>query len=153
MANPAAVIALDVDGTDLQQDPIGIFLQIIAGGPYETSLVRGEDITVPSLEGQVPLSRVGHERKIVLRGYVAGTGTDEQDQRIDFEELALSLVELFDPRTIVTMTAELPSGAVATITCRPQAPMLWDEVVPSMSRLQVEFLSTDPDWVITPAGS
>jgi hypothetical protein len=152
MTNAAAVIGLTVNSTDLQTDPIGYFFEVTQGGPYDIVEVRGSDVRVPSLEGQIPRSRVGDSREIRLEGHAMGTGADEQAQRIDYETRALALAALFDPRDLVTITLILPSGATATIEARTES-MLRKDRTPAYAEYNVQLESADPEWVVTPAGS
>jgi hypothetical protein len=152
MTNAAAVIGLSVEGTDLQTNPIGYFFEIVRGGPYDIVQVRGSDVRVPSLEGQVPRSRVGDGREIELAGHVMGIGMDEAAQRSNFETRALALAALFDPRILRTITLLLPSGATATIEARTES-LLRKTHTPAYEEYNVQLESVDPEWVITPAGS
>lgn len=153
MTNAAAVIGLDYGGTDLQEDPFGIFLEVIHG-LNESPAVRGVDVTVPGRDGQVVGSRVVHVTAIELEGYVAGQGSDESAQRADFAAMRTTLKALFDPTTSATLTATLEDGATATITARALGNgLLWAQVTPACARLNVTLESVDPEWVVTPAGS
>lgn len=80
MANPAASIPLTFGGTDLQQNPIGIFLQL--KNPNDGPSVRGSDTTVPGLTGRIARSRIGDRWTIDLEGLVAGTGNEVQSVTI-----------------------------------------------------------------------
>jgi hypothetical protein len=75
MTNPAAAIPLTVGGTDVQQNPIGIFLEIVRG-LSETAEVRGVDTLVPGLAGRIARNRLGDTRRLLLEGLVAGTGNE-----------------------------------------------------------------------------
>lgn len=153
MTNAAAVIGLDYGGTDLQENPFGIFLEVIRG-LNETPAVRGVDVTVPGRDGQVAGSRVVHVLPIELEGYIAGQGSDEDTARADFATMRTQLKALFDPTVSRTLTATLEDGSTATITARALGGgMLWAQIVPACARLNVTLESVDPEWVVTPAGS
>lgn len=77
MSNPAAVIGLTFGGTDVQQQPIGIFLELVRGFGEGPS-VRGTDTVVPGLVGRIARNRVADTWRIELRGMVAGTGNEIQ---------------------------------------------------------------------------
>lgn len=81
MANPAAVVGLTFGGTDIQQNPIGIFLEIVEG-LNEGPSVRGSDTVVPGLAGRIARNRVADRWDIELRGLVAGTGNEVQSVTI-----------------------------------------------------------------------
>lgn len=153
MTNAAAVIGLTVDGTDVQQATIGIFLELVRG-LNEPPRVRGVDTVVPGLAGRIARNRVSDGFILELRGYVAGTGSDEAAQRGDFRELVNTFRALFDPtRDPVDVVATLEDGSTATCSARALPTAVWDQVVPSMARVSLEMESLDADWVIEPIGS
>ena len=151
MANAAAVIPLDYGGTDLQTDPIGWLFEI-KRGLNEPAEVRGIDLVISHLAGQVSGSREGHRRLIELRGPVMGQGADEATQRADFADMRETLRALFDPKVTRVLTATLENGATATINAKTLN-AAWIEVTPTWFNVSIELESLDPDWVITPAGS
>jgi hypothetical protein len=130
MSNGAATLPLTVDGTDVQQDPIGIFLELVHG-LNEGPSVRGEDDTVPSLEGRTPLNRVGDTWRLEVRGWIAGVGPTGALQRASYRTLASQVRTMFDPRRQpISVAVVLEDGSVASIMARPQPTPLWTEHVP-----------------------
>lgn len=75
MTNSYATIPLTFGGTDVQQNPIGIFLEIYRG-LNEVPSVRGIDTVVPGLAGRIARNRVVGVLAIELRGMVRGTGNE-----------------------------------------------------------------------------
>jgi hypothetical protein len=147
MTNAAAVIGLTYDGTDIQQNPIGIFLEIVRG-LAEGPTVRGSDTVVPGLTGRIARNRTADVWTIDLEGWVAGTGVDEDAQRSDFVTLRATLGTLFDPtRAPADLVATLEDGSTLTIVARPLPTPLWGQQVPSMAKIayQLEAVS---DWVV-----
>lgn len=152
MSNGAAVIGLTFDGTDVQQNPIGIFLEITKGlneGPE----VRGTDTVVPGLTGRIARNRIADRWVIELQGYVAGIGSTEAAQREHFRDLVTTFRALFDPTALpATLAAETEDGGTQTISARTLPTVLWEQVVPSMARVSVQLEAVE-DWVVTVAGS
>lgn len=152
MTNAAAVIGLTFDSTDIQQNPIGIFLEI-KRGMYEGPEVRGSDTVVPSRTGRIARNRVADRWVIELEGYVAGRGATEAAQREHFLDLVDIVRALFDPTSLpATLSAEMQDGGTRTIEARTLPTVLWDQVVPSMARVSVQLEAVE-DWVVTVAGS
>lgn len=153
MTNAAAVIGLTVDGTDVQQDPIGIFLELVRG-LNEPPRVRGLDTVVPGAPGRLARNRVSDGFVLELRGYVSGTGSDEEAQRGAYRDLVNTFRVLFDPtRDPVDVVATLEDGSTASCSARALPTAVWDQIVPAMARVSVEMESLDADWVIEPGGS
>lgn len=149
MSNAAAAIGLTYRALDLQEQPFGIFLEIVQG-MNDVAEVRGVDVTVPALEGQIEASRVKHIRNIELRGYVAGQGSTNADQVADFRSMVSTLQALFDPTVMGTLEATLEDGSTATIEARTIGDgLLWTQIVPACARLSVRMESIDPEWVVS----
>ena len=146
MSNNAATLPLTVDGTDVQQDPIGIFLELVRG-LNEGPSVRGEDDIVPSLEGRTALNRVGDTWRLEIRGWIAGVGATGALQRASYRALATQVRELFDPRLDpYSVSVILEDGGVASIMARPLPTPLWDELVPGyLARVSYELEAVE-DW-------
>ena len=146
MASDVAVVALTYRGTDIQNIPGGIFLEIVEG-LNEPPSVRGSDWTVPGAPGRQFRSRVADVRTIELRGYVSGEGVGEAADRSDFATLRETMRALFDPTLDPgVLAATLENGAAATINARSLPTQVWDQVVPAMFRVSIELESVDPDW-------
>ena len=150
MTNAVAVIGLTFGGTDIQQDPFGIFLEIVHG-LNEVPSVRGVDTIVPGLAGRIARNRVTDVLLIELQGLVAGLGTDEAAQREDFRDLVATFRALFDPTVIAALVATLEDGGTSTIAARTLN-IIWEQIVPSMARVNIQ-LEAVSDWVVTVAGS
>lgn len=152
MTNAAAVIGLHFDSTDIQQNPIGVFLEIIKGlneGPE----VRGTDTIVPGLYGRIARNRIGDRLVIELEGYVAGSGMDEETQRSSFRTLVNQFAALFDPTAMpANLVADLEDGSTATVAARTLPTVLWQPIVPAMAKVNVQMEAVVA-WDIVPAGS
>ena len=148
MTNPYAVIGLTFDGTDVQQDPIGIFLEVVRG-LSDVPAVRGTDTVVPGLAGRIPRNRVADHLTIELRGFVAGTGSTDADCQASHRGLVNDIRALFDPTAApADLVAALEDASTATIAARTLN-IVWDHLAPSTSRISIELDSVAPDWTIT----
>lgn len=147
MTNAVAVIGLTFDATDIQQDPIGIFLEIIHG-LNESPSVRGVDTVIPSMIGRVARNRKADTWRIELHGYVAGIGDTEAAQREDFRDLVATLKTLFDPTADpVALVATLEDGGTMTIMARALPTPLWNQIVPSIAEVSYELEAVE-DWTL-----
>lgn len=152
MTNPVAVIGLSFDSIDIQQNPFGIFLEI-KRGIYEGPEVRGTDTTVPARSGRIARNRIGDRRVIELEGYVSGLGSTEAAQREHFLDLADTIGSLFDPTAMpATLAAAMQDGGTRTIKARTLPTVLWDQIVPSMAKVNIQLEAVE-DWIITVEGS
>src|SRR3954471_1914411 len=70
----------------------------ITSGLYNGLQVRGTDWTIPSMAGQIPLTRVGHQRIIEIEGWLFGAGSTESAMRDDMVDLLHDIEALFNPR-------------------------------------------------------
>lgn len=140
-------IGLTFDGTDIQVTT-GIFLELVAGW-NEPPQVRGVDVTVPARAGQVFRNRKAHERRIILQGWVAGTGTTHDDEMASFQGSLAIFKSLFDTTADpAPLVAEVPGAGSWTIDARTLN-FTWDRVVPSVfERVNIELVSVDPDWTL-----
>lgn len=147
MTHAAAVIGLTFNGTDLQQNPPGLFLEIVVG-LNEPPSVRGTDTIVPALDGRIPRNRVVDTRFIELRGWVAGIGATEALQRASFRTQVKALLALFNPSADPDdLVADLEDGTTGTISAQTTN-IIWGPLrVPAMRTLSIELESTDPEWV------
>lgn len=153
MTNGAASIGVTYDGTDCQDSDPGLFLEITRG-INETIEVRGIDVVVPGLAGQIPRLRIGDSLRIVLSGFVAGAGMDLAAQKADFRSTMLAVRTLFDPtKEPAELALVLEDGSTATISARPLNIVVNDKVQSLFAYVSVELLSVAPDWTITPGGS
>ncbi len=147
---------LSYGGTDLQDWP-RIFLRLVEGGPDDTPDVRGEDRTMPYRDGQLYGNRRENVLVIRLKGWVAGEGDDELEQRADTALVRRELRALFAPDAgPATLHVEMEDGIDYEIEAFPDsAGILWqapDEGVPTFRELSVKLIAIDPPhW--TPTGS
>lgn len=131
MANPAASIPLTFGGTDLQQNPIGIFLEIVEG-LAGTATVRGTDTIVPGLAGRIARNRKADVRRIELRGLVAGTGNE-------IETVAIT---------------GAPTGGTFTLTFQGQttAGIAWDATAATIQTALEALSNVAPGDVVVTGG-
>jgi hypothetical protein len=143
--NGAAVVGLTYRETDLQEDPLGLFLEI-QKGLDEPPAFRGTDTLVPSRDFQIARNRRPHSRMILLEGYLYG---DESDERADIRTRILDLFTgpspLFDPRLVGELVATLENGQTATIDART-VNVLPGLIGPGVRRYSVELEANWGDW-------
>jgi hypothetical protein len=148
---------LEYETVDLQDHP-RIFLQIVEGGPDTPPEVRGEDRTVPYRSGKVYSPRRYDRLPILLKGWVAGQGSDEDTRKADTATARAELRTLFDTTAgLGTLNVTTEDGTDWTIEAypesvvweaEPQVPTFW----PVMVRLiAIGDASTGAFW--TAAGS
>jgi hypothetical protein len=141
-------IALTFAGTSIQ-DMEGLFLQITAG-LSDSPTVRGVDVLIPKADGQTSRPRRFHERRIMLEGFVRGSGSTYDDQLADYRANIRSMLSLFDATLPPdTLQATLEDGSIATIECRTLS-VLTPEDVRTYATVSIEMLAVE-DWVV--AGS
>lgn len=153
MVSPIAVVTLDWDGHDIQ-DVDGLHLVMVAGGPDEVALVRGRDDIIPGRAGRSGRNRKEDRRTIELGGpesFVTGVGSTLDDMLADYWTNRLLIGSWFSPSASAkTLTATLPTGAVYTISARPQAPILIVEEFPGKAKVSITLESIAPDWELAP---
>lgn len=140
MTSPAVTIAMTYDGVDIQ-DVEGIHLQITRG-LLETATIRGVDVTVPGLDWQVPRPRRYHERRVLLAGFVRGTGPTQADRRADFRDNIDILVALFDEvGGFKDLVLTLENGDVRTLPCRTieDGRIINEQVISEFGYLSIEM--------------
>lgn len=151
MTSPIAVVGLVYDGHDLQVWPDLMIDELVTGGPGELAEVRGDDWTVPSLEGRQEGVWVYDYRPITLRGQISGSGSTEAARRSAAWTNRLTFASWFDPRVSAELQATLPNGQVWTIDARPIPPILWTEADPTLFKpVTVELASLSPNWTLAP---
>jgi hypothetical protein len=147
---PAAIIGLRYDGTDLQTDDIRLEIR---SGLHDGLDVRGKDITVPYLEGQLSRPRRAHDRRIVLGGPVQGNGLDEENtsRMASFRSSLFLLDQLFDPaRDEAELEATLETGQIATINARPLPGLVIEERIAShYADVSITLLAVSPYWLVS----
>lgn len=147
MTSTAAPITLTYASNDIQTIP-GIFLEIVEG-LNEIAEVRGRDNIAPGSDGMFFRNRKITRRKILLEGFVMGTGTTEADQQTDFRNKVQQLQGWFDPETAANLVATAEDGSTNTISARTMPPMVWRQRVPSFAEVSIELESVAPDWTVT----
>jgi hypothetical protein len=155
MTTPVAIVPVTFDSVDLCPDDLSRFFRITQG-LNEPPDLRGVDVVVPGLDGQVTRPRRANTLRIVLFGHVMGVGSTQGDRRSSFRtEMAYLRDDLFSPaRTAAELAATLENGLIATLDARPLPGMMVNELVPSeFAEVSIELLSVTPDWTYTLAGS
>lgn len=156
MSTTATTIALTYNGADIQNLD-GLFLEITSGLDDSPTSVRGVDVTVPGIDGQTPRPRRFHERRIILTGYVRGTGATQTDRRADYRVNVRAMHNLFptgggaavEPEDLVVY---LEDGDTATIAARCLN-IVADNAIPSeFTRISIELLAVE-DWDYESPGS
>lgn len=149
MTSSAAPVNWTAAGTDMV-DLDGICLHtLVRGGPGETAQTRGEANVVPGLPGMQNGLWEEERRVIEFRGFVRGTGSDEEDQRADFWANTIALAAVLSPTATIELIITLPGGSMYSINARPLPPIGYNQIVPSYAECSVEFESFDPNWVAT----
>lgn len=151
MTSTAATIPTSYNGVDVQ-DLDGIFLEI-TGGLSDSPTVRGVDVLIPKADGQTARPRRFQERRILISGFVRGTGSTQADQRADYRSNMRSLLSLFDAAAApADLVAELEDGSTATVACRTLSVASVEPVQSEYGTVSIEMLAVE-DWSIVDAGS
>lgn len=144
-------------GINLRRSDNSVFFWIARGWLDEPAEVRGEDTTVPGLEGQIVRDRKRHKRTIELRGQIRGTGASEQMAAAAHLALAVELEPIFFDLTAAPWALVagdgyrgLAAGQTATINVRTV------NVTPDARGLAyaktyvivLESIDSPPEWVI-----
>jgi len=144
MTSTAATVNWTADGSDMVNID-GICLHtLVRGGPGEPAQTRGEPDTIPALVGQQPRLWEKNLRVIEFRGFVRGSGSDEAAQRADYWDNRAALESTLDPTAVITLAITV-GGNDFTIDARPTS-VAYNERLPSIAEVSVEFESYDPDW-------
>lgn len=156
MTTTAATIGLTYDGTDIQ-DLDGLFLEITQGLDDSPTSVRGVDVTVPGADGQTARPRRFHERRIVLAGFVRGSGFDTEDRQADYRANVRDMLVLFETGggaayTPADLVVTLEDGSTQTVQARTLS-VITVPVIPSeYSSVSVELLVVAA-WTVEALGS
>jgi hypothetical protein len=151
MTSGAVSIPLTFDGVDIQ-DLDGLHLEIVQG-LNESPTVRGEDVTIPSADGQTYRPRRFHERRILLSGFVRGDGAAQSDRRADYRQNVKSMQALFSTTAApADLVATLEDGTTATIVCRTLSVLSVERVPSEWADLSIELLALE-DWAYEVIGS
>lgn len=148
MTSGLASIGVTFDSVDLQPSDRTFFLEITQG-LNEPPEVRGVDVVVPGLDGQVPRPRRRDRLTIVLTGWIQGQGADQDARRSDFRATAETIRGLFHPAgDPATIQVTLENAAVQENTARPLN-VIWNEVIKSeFAYISVELVSVVPSWTV-----
>lgn len=144
---------LTFDSTDLQPSDRS-FVLWIARGLNNVPAVRGQDIVVPHLAGQVVGNRKADKLPIELVGWILANGVTPSIIAGAFRTIVESLKAVFDPTLDPrVLAATLEDGSAAAINARVTALVIEEKVTSHVASISVAMESIDPYWVITPAGS
>ena len=145
MTNQLSAIAISYDGTDVQTSDLGIHLEIVAGLD-DSPDIRGQDVTVPYLDGRVVQPRRFDKRRILLEGFVRGIGASNDLARMDYRANRRVLANLFDNTGLpATLRLVLEDGDVTRIEARPLS-IVAVETIPSLyANVSIE-LEAVSDW-------
>lgn len=152
MADLARIHDLTADGDSIQEDPIGVWLELTRGID-ELPAVRGADQLVPRSAGRIPRARVADHLSLELEGVVLGVPDfpDDPDGSISYRTKMLALRTLFDrTKEPWVLSGVLEDGSTATINVRTVEYVPITKVAGLASELKVALESVDPDWAITP---
>lgn len=155
MTTTAAPIGLNFDGVDIQ-DLDGLFLQITQG-LSDSPTVRGIDVTVPKADGQTPRPRRFHERRIVLTGWVRGSGSTQADRRADYRVNVDAMLALFqtgggagyEPADLIATPED---GSTRTVAARTLSVQTGEVVAGEFANVSIELLAVE-DWTVEDLGS
>lgn len=140
-----AILGLTFDGTDVQ-DTDGLFLQIISG-LFDGLDVRGKDVVVPYLAGQVPRARRADTRRILLVGWCRGSGSTQDDRVLSYRAERANMMNLFDVTAMpATLEVTYPDASTKSISARTLNLVATEDVLAEFATVSIELLSTDPDW-------
>lgn len=147
MANtiPATLTDLTYESVDLQRDDLAVHFDVVSG-LNDGLTVRGEDTTIPAMDGRVARNRKKDTRTVVLAGFLQGIGTSESERLSDYQTLRDEMEETFDLLTVGTLSGTAADGTTRSIDARPEL-IVWDPApVNGVGTISVTLLSVDPDW-------
>lgn len=137
--------------TDLQ-DFFRVWLELKAGGPDEAPEISGSDDPLVGADGQYTRPRRKRRLVILLEGFVAGEGADEDEMRSDTAIARQQLYSLFDVGAgIGTLSVDTEDGTTWTIPARPEAFIPdRDPPAPTHWGVSVRLVAVDPpEWEAT----
>lgn len=143
---------LTYKSTDLQTLSSGhmrIYLELVEGGPDTSPDVRGADRTMPYRRGQLYGPRRAHRLPIALKGWVAGVGSTEAEQRSDTAIARQELFVLFDVEGGEgTLSVRTEDGTIWEVEAYPEVFLPEAEPdVPTRWGIQVRLIAIDPpNW-------
>ena len=151
MTSPIVTIALTYAASDVQ-DLDGRHLEITQG-LGDSPTVRGTDVTVPGAAGQTARPRRFHERRILLTGFVRGSGATEADRQADYRTNVRAMLALFDATAApADLVATLEDDATATIAARTLSVATVERVPGEWADVSIELLAVE-EWSYVEAGS
>lgn len=156
MTSAVAPVGLVFDSVDLQ-DLDGLFLEITQGLSDSPSSVRGVDVTVPGTDGQTSRPRRFHERRLVLSGFVRGSGATHSDRQADYRGNIRAMLDLFETGGGASyappdLVATLEDGSIATIAARATSVVSVEVVSGEYANVSVELLAVE-EWAYETPGS
>lgn len=117
---------------------------------WGTLEVRGADVTIPGKDGQTPMTRRKHMRRIPVRAVIRGVGATLEDRQDSFLAARATLDALMDPSllpgTVVTETHTIEARCSNEVSGPIRASMTFQEAT-----FELVCISDPPDW--EPIGS
>jgi hypothetical protein len=151
MTSAIAAIGVSFGGFDVQ-DIDGLHLEITQG-LNDSPTVRGIDVTVPGLDGQIVRPRKFHERRLLLSGFVRGSGSTHDDRQASYRANVRLMNALFDPAlTPDDLVATLEDGSLATCAARTLDVKAPDVIPSEFAYVSIELLALE-DWAYSGDGS
>ena len=122
---------------------------VVTQGLNDPAEPRGEDVLVPNLDGMIERPRRPHRRRIVLSGFVRGTGDDVAEAQAAFRTLMRALLDIYSPSRLPAdlILEPLEDGGTATISARPLTFEPVERVVSEWVDLTITLESVQPEWV------
>lgn len=151
MTSAVAVVGVTFNGQDVQ-DIDGLFLEITQG-LADSPDVRGVDVVIPGADGQTARPRRFDQRKVMLTGWVRGSGAGQAAQRASYRGNVRLMLGVFDVTAApADLVATLEDGSTATLVARTLSVASADELPGEFTNLSIELLAV-ADWVYEDAGS
>ena len=154
MANAlrGTLVSLTYEGTDLRRSDLSVHLDVVSG-LNDGLTVRGEDTTIPGMDGRVARNRKKDTRTVLLAGFLQGIGSGEDGRLAAYQNLRDEMEALFDLTLVGTLVGQAADGTWREIDARPEL-IVWDPApVNGVGTISVTFISVEPDWQITGGGS
>jgi len=141
--------SLTANSIDLTTADLRLAFRLVKGFA-ENWATRGVDVVIPGADGQVAFPRKRDRLLIVARGFVMGSGVDEDAQRADFRDIQQTLRALMDPtQDPYTLTHVDEAGTTWTIDARPlpENPEWGDDTLPAYREAALSWVAIGADWV------
>jgi hypothetical protein len=114
-------MTLLADALELWAPASGYAFEIVSGGPNDLPVFRGENVTLPSKEGQTYMTKVADHLPLVLHGLVTGEAAGATSAAQSFRTRMDALNDVVHPDNgqftlTITGIEGLATGEQATIT-------------------------------------